>query len=416
MTTMAGPDDMLDKGAAATTDPAFGKAPQDRTLEEHLRLGAINLDKSAGPTSHQVVAWVKKALHIERAGHGGTLDPNVTGVLPVALLDGTRVIRTLLEAPKEYVGVFESHRPVDQAQLRAVFGEFIGPIYQVPPLKSAVKRQLRVRTIYGLDVLETSERQALFRVSCEAGTYIRKLCTDVGTIVGSGGHMRGLRRTRTGPFSEADAVGMHDVRDAYENFQETGDDSWLREVVQPVEALVAHLPRVVARDSAVDALCHGAHLAAPGIAQIDPRLREGAVTAVFSLKGELISVGKARMDADAAMAAEHGLVVETDRVIMTPGTYPRAWKTGDATRRAARNDAKAAAAADPEAEAIGDADTAARIEADAMADKAPVAEPAPNAGGTARDVADTRKAGDDKPDNKPDDKTAAKKQPRGAWR
>jgi H/ACA ribonucleoprotein complex subunit 4 len=311
--------------ARADTDPAFGLDPTKRPIQEHLRLGVINLDKPAGPTSHQVVAWLKLALRVDKAGHGGTLDPGVTGVLPVAVLDATRVIRTLLEAPKEYVCVLETHREVDPKRMREVLLEFQGPIYQTPPLRSAVKRELRIRTIYSTEVYETTTRKALFRTSCEAGTYMRKLCTDVGIVLGPGGNMKALRRSRTGPFPEATAVTMQDVRDAYEHFLETKDEGWLREVVRPVEELVAHLPRMVVRDTAVDALCHGADLALPGIVELQKDIIEGDLVAMFTLKGELVGVGRAKMDAKGMLERESGIGVKTERVVMSPGVYPRKW-------------------------------------------------------------------------------------------
>lgn len=314
--------------AKAESDPAHGVLPTRRPIEQHLAYGVINLDKPDGPTSHQVVAWLKEALGLEKAGHGGTLDPSVTGVLPVALLKATRVVRTLLEAPKEYVCVLELHRDVPPERTRQVLLEFQGPVWQVPPLKSAVKRELRQRTIYKTEVMEVTPRQALFRSSCEAGTYMRKLCTDVGLVLGPGGNMRALRRTRTGPFSEGTCVSLQDVRDAYEHWKETKDEAWLREVVRPVEELVAHLPRVVIRDSAVDALCHGADLAIPGIVEVEKRMKPDDLVAVFTLKGELVAVGTAKMDAEAAVTKETGIVLKTERVVMDLGTYPRKWGPG----------------------------------------------------------------------------------------
>lgn len=314
--------------AEAETDPAHGTPPTTRPIDRHLQYGVINLDKPEGPTSHQVVAWLKEALKLDKAGHGGTLDPNVTGVLPVALLKATRVVRTLLEAPKEYVCVLDLHRDVPPERTRATLLEFQGPIWQVPPLKSAVKRELRQRTIYKTEVMEVTPRQALFRSSCEAGTYMRKLCTDVGLVLGPGGNMRALRRTRTGPFSEDTAVSLQDVRDAYEHWQETKEEDWLREIVRPVEELVAHLPRVVIRDSAVDALCHGADLAIPGVLQVEKRLKPDDLAAVFTLKGELVAVGSAKMDAASAATKDSGIVLKTERVVMDLGTYPRKWGGG----------------------------------------------------------------------------------------
>ena len=311
--------------AQAETDPRHGKPPSARSIEEHLDLGVVNLDKPAGPTSHQLVAWLKLALNVEKAGHGGTLDPHVTGVLPVAILRATKVVRTLLEAPKEYVCILELHRDAKPERVREVLHEFTGPIYQVPPLKSAVKRELRVRTIYEMEVMEVTSRQALYRVACEAGTYIRKLCHDVGVVLGPGGHMRDLRRTRTGPFPESTTVTMHDVRDAYEHWRETKEEAWLREVIRPVEELVAHLPRIVVRDSAVDAICHGADLAVPGVLEVQKTMRTGDLVAIFTLKGELVAVGRAKMDAELVPDRESGIVLKTERVVMLPGVYPRMW-------------------------------------------------------------------------------------------
>ncbi|HUR70184.1 MAG TPA: RNA-guided pseudouridylation complex pseudouridine synthase subunit Cbf5 [Candidatus Thermoplasmatota archaeon] len=316
--------------AKADTDPAHGQDPYKRSIESHLRLGVINLDKPAGPTSHQVVAWLKTALGVSKAGHGGTLDPNVTGVLPIAILDATKVVRTLLEAPKEYVTVLEMQRDVDPVRLKQVILEFQGPVYQVPPLKSAVKRELRVRHIYKTEIMEVTKRHALFRSSCEAGTYIRKLCTDVGLVAGPGGHMRELRRSQTGPFKEATAVTLQDVRDAWEHYKESKDEAWLREVIRPVEELVAHLPRVVIRDSAVDALCHGADLALPGVLDVQADIEEKDLVAVFSLKGELVSVGRAKMTGKGMAEREGGIGVKTERVVMKPGTYKRQWSGGAA--------------------------------------------------------------------------------------
>lgn len=311
--------------AKADTDPAHGKPPSQRTIEEHLKLGVINLDKPAGPTSHQVVAWLKIALGVSKAGHGGTLDPGVTGVLPIAILDATKVVRTLLEAPKEYVCVLETQREVKPDRMREVLLEFQGPIFQVPPLKSAVKRELRVRTIYKTEVMEVTPRQALFRTSCEAGTYIRKLCHDVGLVLGPGGHMRELRRSVTGPFHERTSVSLQDVRDAWEHYKDSKDEAWIREVIRPVEELVAHLPRATVRDSAVDALCHGADLALPGIVEIDGSIEEKDLVAVFSLKNELVCVGRAKMPGKDMVTRESGIGVKTMRVVMKPGTYKRQW-------------------------------------------------------------------------------------------
>lgn len=314
----------------AKTDPNYGCSPENRSLEMHLRLGAINLDKPSGPTSHEVVAWVKNILGLDRAGHSGTLDPKVTGILPVLLCDATRVMDTLLLAGKEYICLMQVHKAVPRKQILEVCKEFEGPIYQKPPLKSAVVKQLRTRTIYYLDVLEIEEQHVLMRVGCEAGTYMRKLCYDIGLALGVGANMEELRRTKAGPFREDQTlVTLHQLKDAYEIWKETGDEKELRRVVQPVESALRHLPRLVISDNAVDAVCHGAPLAAPGLLSLETDIKAGDDLGLFTLKGEAVAVARAALSSSEMEAAKEGIVARTERVIMEPGTYPRAWKLAE---------------------------------------------------------------------------------------
>jgi len=318
--------------ARCETDPRYGCAPEHRSIEELLQRGVINLDKPRGPTSHEVASWVKKALHIRRAGHSGTLDPKVTGVLPVMLGDATKVVRALLLAPKEYVCLMRLHHPVRADVVREICAEFTGKIYQRPPIKSAVKRNLRVRTIYYLRIEEIMGENVLATVGCEAGTYIRKLCHDIGIATGTGASMAELRRTGAGPFDESDSVTLHDLSDAYAGWKDDGDETMLREVVHPVERGLIHLPKVVIRDSTVDAICHGASLAAPGVLSLSARIKKGETVSVYTQKGEAVSVGTATMAASEMRRCESGIVVRTDRVIMRADTYPKGWITSDKPR------------------------------------------------------------------------------------
>ena len=309
------------------TDEHYGCEPQRRPIREHLRLGIINLDKPVGPTSHEVVAWVKRLLEVRRAGHGGTLDPKVSGVLPVALEDATKMVQALLPAGKEYACLMHLHGEVPEHKLEQVLHEFEGDIYQRPPLRAAVKRQLRTRRIYYTELLEIEGRDVLMRVGCEAGTYLRKYCFDIGEALGCGAHMRELRRTRTGPFREdGTLVKFHDLADAYAFWREEGDEKHLRKVILPVEAAVGHLPKLVVRDGAVDALCHGASLAAPGVLTVETGISSDALVALLTLKEELISIARATMTSKQILEAEHGIVAKPERVVMSPGTYPRKWR------------------------------------------------------------------------------------------
>jgi H/ACA ribonucleoprotein complex subunit 4 len=203
--------------------------------------------------------------------------------------------------------------------------EFTGPIYQVPPVKSAVKRVLRVRVIYYLEVLEIEGSSVLFRVGCEAGTYIRKLCHDIGLALGCGGHMQELRRTKAGPFTEKTLVSLQDLKDAYVFWKEDGDESELRKVIMPMEAAVSHLPKIILRDSSVDAVCSGAFLAVPGVVSLDSNLGKGDLTALFSLKGELVALAKAEMNTEEILSTSTGIAATPIRVVMEAGTYPRGW-------------------------------------------------------------------------------------------
>lgn len=312
------------------TDPSFGVSPEKRPLEMYLRLGAINLDKPSGPTSHEVVAWVKRVLNIEKAGHSGTLDPKVTGILPVLLGDATRVMDTLLLAGKEYICLMRIHKPRPKKRILEVCNEFVGTIYQKPPLKAAVVKQLRKREIYYLDVLEIEEQHVLMQVGCEAGTYIRKLCYDIGLALGTGANMEELRRSKAGPFREDETlVTLHQLADAYAIWKEAGDETELRRVILPVEAALKHLPRLVISDKAVDAVCHGAPLAAPGLLSLETDISKGDEVALFTMKGEAVAIAKADMSSKEMLASENGIVARTERVIMEPGIYPRAWKLAE---------------------------------------------------------------------------------------
>lgn len=312
------------------TDPAYGTSPRERSLEMHLRLGAINLDKTSGPTSHEIVAWVKRILEVDKAGHSGTLDPKVTGILPVLLGDATRVMDTLLMAGKEYICLMHVHKPVPKRRIIEVCGQFVGPILQKPPLKSSVVKELRTRTIYYLEVLEIEEQHVLMRVGCQAGTYIRKLCYDIGLALGTGANMEELRRTRAGPFREDDTLAtLHQLMDAQMAYKERGDESLLRRVIQPVEAALAHLPRLEIADNAVDAICHGAPLAAPGLLSLETGIGRGDDVVLFTLKGEAVAIARAELSSEEMLVSSSGIVAATERVIMEPGTYPKAWKLAE---------------------------------------------------------------------------------------
>jgi H/ACA ribonucleoprotein complex subunit 4 len=308
------------------TDPNYGSFPDERPIADHISRGIINLDKPSGPTSHEVDSWVKRILGVDKTGHGGTLDPKVTGVLPIGMDHATRVIQMLLGADKEYVCLMRLHEKISEKKIRDILQEFQGKIYQTPPLKSAVKRELRVRKIYHVNIIEIDGQDVLFKIGCEGGTYIRKYCHDVGEALGIGAHMAELRRTRSGPFTEDNLITLQDLTDAYHIWKEEGDESLLRDCIRPIEAAVEHLPTIVIRDSAVDAICHGADLAAGGIVSIEDNIKKGDTVAVMTLKGELVAAGESLKTSQEILKANKGIMIDINKVFMEPETYPKMWK------------------------------------------------------------------------------------------
>ncbi len=304
----------------------WGKRPSDRSVGELLKGGVIILDKPSGPTSHQATAWVRDALKVENVGHGGTLDPYVSGVLPITLGKATRLTDVVLSSDKEYICLMRLHGDRPEDRIRKVFSEFIGKIYQLPPVRSSIKRQLRIRTIKELEILDIKGRDILFRMECDAGTYARTLCVDIGDVLGCGANMVELRRTRSGKMTEDRAHSLHDIKDAYVFWQQNGREDWLRSMLMPMEVLVEPLPKIVVKATAVDAICHGADLNVQGIHMLDEDIRKNALVAMMTARGELIAIGRMAMSTSKIMATSQGKAVDTERVFMDEGHYPKMWK------------------------------------------------------------------------------------------
>ena len=254
----------------------------------------------------------------------------MTGVLPVTLEESRRIVQALLFSGKEYVCLMKLHGETTEERVSEVLKEFEDIIYQRPPLRASVKRQLRTRRIYYIDFLEMDGRNVLFKVGCEGGTYIRKLCYDIGEVLGCGAHMQELRRTRAGPFVEdGDIVTLHDVAYWFMEWQQQKDEKILRKFIQPMERALALVPKIYIRDSAVDAICHGANLTAPGILSLETGINAGSMVAVFTLKDEAVALARAVTSTEEILNVVHGIVAKTERVLMPRGTYPKCWKSGE---------------------------------------------------------------------------------------
>ena len=285
-------------------------------MDELIEYGIVNVDKPKGPTSHQTAEFVKKIFGLKKAGHSGTLDPGVTGVLPCAIGKATRITQALLPAGKEYVALMYLHQEIDEKTIRKAFDEYKGKIMQMPPVKSAVRRILRPRSVYYIDLIEIDGKHVLFRIGCEAGTYIRKYIHDLGKRLGCGAHMAQLRRSKVATFDESTAYTLQDIADAVWYYKNEKNESFLRKIVQPIETGVRHLGRVWALDGTLKPMSHGRDLAVPGIVKVESDIVKGDLIAVMSMQDTLVSLGIARMDSEKMVSAERGIAVTNDKVFL----------------------------------------------------------------------------------------------------
>lgn len=310
----------------------FGSSPLHRKFSDYIRSGYVILDKPANPSSHEVVAWIKKILKVEKTGHSGTLDPKVTGCLIVCIERATRLVKSQQSAGKEYVCIFKLHEAVENVdRVKKALEVFKSAQFQRPPLISAVKRQLRVRTIYEAKLLEYEQEKnmGIFWVKCEAGTYVRTICVHLGLLLGVGGQMVELRRNRSGIQSEGNGlVTMHDILDAQWLYENQGDETYLRRVIRPLEGLLTGHKRLVVKDSAVNAVCYGAKIMLPGLLRFEENIELNEEVVVMTTKGEAICLGIALMTSSTIASCDHGVVAKIKRVVMDRDTYPRKWGLG----------------------------------------------------------------------------------------
>lgn len=310
----------------AFTDTRYGCAPKNQTIKEYIEKGIVNVDKPSGPTSHEVAIWVKNILEVSKAAHTGTLDPKVTGVLPILLGVATKLADAFI-GDKEYVCVMRLHKEVEEEKIMRISKEFTGKIYQKVPMKSAVKKGIRIRKVHYIDIMEVDGKEVLMKVGCEAGTYVRMLCHHIGLALGVGAHMSQLRRTKAFPFSEDTCITLQDLKDAYVIYKEEGNERFLREKIIPMEYALGHIPSVVIKDTAVDAICHGADLFAKGISKLEKGINKGSIVIMYTLKGEAVSMGRAKMSAEDILKTEKGVCIENKKVFMPKGTYPKCWQS-----------------------------------------------------------------------------------------
>ena len=305
-------------------------AATDEPVAARLAAGAFLLiDKPRGPSSHQVTAWVRDLLGVERAGHAGTLDPNVSGLLWIGVGPALKLLPLVLEFPKRYVGVVAFHGEVAPKELARTLEEFTGPVYQTPPVRSAVRRERRVRTIHRLELVESDPPRVILDVVADSGTYIRTLAVDLGEALGVGGHLEELRRVATGPFTEAQSVPLTALADAVAAHL-AGDPGRLLGLLHPIEEVWREFPTIVLRDAAASAVAHGAGLASGGILAIPRPFSTGAHVALVDRSGALVATGVARHGSTEVGRVAHGWVVDGTRVFVDPARFPARWRASGA--------------------------------------------------------------------------------------
>lgn len=310
----------------------FGASPLQRNIQDYVKSGCINLDKPSNPSSHEVVAWIKRILRVEKTGHSGTLDPKTSGCLIVCIERATRLVKSQQSAGKEYIGIFKLHGPVEsEEKILKAMDLLRAAQFQRPPLISAVKRQLRVRNIYDYKLFEFDKEKnmGIFWIKCEAGTYVRTYCVHIGLLLGVGGQMLELRRNKSGFHSEANGlVTMHDIQDAQWLYDNHKDESYLRRVIRPLECLLTNFKRIVMKDSAVNAICYGAKIMLPGVLKFEDGIELNEEIVIMTTKGEAVCLAVALMTTSTIASCDHGLVAKIKRVIMDRDTYPRKWGLG----------------------------------------------------------------------------------------
>ncbi|XP_050676594.1 H/ACA ribonucleoprotein complex subunit 4 [Leptidea sinapis] len=310
----------------------FGHSPLKRPISEYIKSGFINVDKPSNPSSHEVVSWIKRILKVEKTGHSGTLDPKVTGCLIVCIDRATRLVKSQQNAGKEYVAVFNLHSAVENIQkVTQGLEKLRGALFQRPPLISAVKRQLRVRSVYDSKLLDYDQEKniGVFWVSCEAGSYIRTMCVHLGLMLGVGGQMIELRRVRSGIQGEKEGmVSMHDILDAQWAYENHKDETYIRRVIKPLEGLLIAHKRIFIKDSAVNAVCYGAKVLLPGILRYEDGIEIDQEIVIVTAKGEAVALAIALMTTSTMASCDHGVAAKLKRVIMERDTYPRKWGLG----------------------------------------------------------------------------------------
>ena len=305
----------------AETNWKYGCIPHKRKIKDLIENSILVVNKHKGPTSHDIVEMTKKILNLQKAGHSGTLDPIVSGVLPLTLNNATKMASLISKQGKEYACIMHIHKDVAERIIKKTLMDTIGIVTQMPPVKSAVKRQLREREIYDIKILEIKKKDVLFIASVQAGFYMRKLCSDIGEKLGCGAHMAKLIRTRAGPFVLEESFCLEQINQFYQKYNETQDETFLRKILVPMEDGLKNTPKIIVGDKSIYSLCNGVPLYPPAIVKFTDDIKKGDIIAVLSIKGEFVAIGESYLDAEDLKKVRNKKVASINRVLMKTDTY-----------------------------------------------------------------------------------------------
>ena len=285
------------------------------SVKEKLEAGLVLIDKPKGPASSSIAVFVREILGV-KCGHCGTLDPNVSGVLPLLTGKGIKLLEYLQKHDKEYVCIMQTSKPVAREKLEKVLLSFKGEIYQTPPLHSAVAKRVRVRKIYDIKLLEAEPHDKptffLFSMSCQHGTYVRKLLEDVGHILGVKIEMLELRRTQVSQWTEKDCVSLVKLKDAMELYK-AGRPELLDKILLPLEDAIKNFPKVFIKPAAALSVNNGADVFAPGIERVQGVFEPDNPVIIMNAD-KMIGVGRAVISSKQVQEAKKGVVIDTEKV------------------------------------------------------------------------------------------------------
>ncbi len=271
---------------------------KEKNFEHLLNQGLIILNKEKGMTSRSFTRFLLD-LGIKKAGHAGTLDPNTTGVLPVLINRGNKISSILSLSKKEYLATMYVHKEFDKKNLLNVFKNFTGEINQLVPKLSAVKRQVRKRNIYSIKLKSIKKQVVKFHVSCQAGTYIRKLIHDMGQDLGTGAHMIELERTKSGPYTLKNSLTKSEFLKLFNKKDKSAFFS--------LESAVKEINKVWIDDGALEPWSKGSPIYFNGILKFTSDIKIGSKIAVFNQANELIGIGISKANSSEFLKSKEGI-------------------------------------------------------------------------------------------------------------